>query len=376
MKPDLPLSAVAPEPMTPPDCNLTDFKFMPVDCQRLRDSDLNAEQTPEENWAAFLIWLASWHQVPAASIPDSDDWLAQKAGYKSRGRIDPRWKEVRAGALRGFVMCSDGRMYHPVVAEKAREAWLSKLKNRWMAECKRIRKHNERHGTSHPLPELEAWLSNGCRTGDPLGVASDMDPLSQRQDGFVAYDTPPVSQRQEGAVACDTPPLSHECRQQNANKGQGQGQGQGQGSVFPEQVPVGTPPPRSSPEGEAGGGEGEAGKPPPYEPPDCPHQRVLALWAEVMPELPQHDPGEWRNARSDNLKLRWRERAVRHRWASADDGLLFLRRLFGYIRGSTFLMGQSRPTANRERPFVIDLEWLVRAGNWSKVIEGKYHHTD
>lgn len=33
------------------------------------------------------------------------------------------WKKVRAVALHGWVKCSDGRFYHPVVAEKAAESW-------------------------------------------------------------------------------------------------------------------------------------------------------------------------------------------------------------------------------------------------------------
>lgn len=119
-----------PSPLTPDDCDLKDFAFMPLDVQRLRDSDLASEETPECCWAAVLIWCASWHQVPAASVPDSDQWLANQAGYVSRGKIDSRWKKVRDGALRGWIKCSDGRLYHAVVAEKALEAWIGKLTQR------------------------------------------------------------------------------------------------------------------------------------------------------------------------------------------------------------------------------------------------------
>lgn len=195
-----------PQPLTPLDCDLQDFKFMPVDAQRLRDSDLNAEQTPEENWAAFLLWLASWHQIPAASVPDSDDWLAQKAGYKARGRIDPRWKEIKAGAMRGFIMCSDGRWYHPVVAEKAVDAWNSKLDQRWRTECSRIKKHNDRHQMSLPRPTFDEWMSQGCPSGHRLPVPEDTGRMSQGTDGNVPGETP--------------------------SKRQGEGQGQGE-SISP-----------------------------------------------------------------------------------------------------------------------------------------------
>ncbi|WP_231642996.1 YdaU family protein [Ralstonia syzygii] len=100
---------------------------MPLHAARLRDSELASNETPEACWAAVLLWCASWHQVPAASMPDDDMWLASQANYAARGKIDKAWNKVRAGALRGWVKCADGRLYHPVVAEQALEAWLSKL---------------------------------------------------------------------------------------------------------------------------------------------------------------------------------------------------------------------------------------------------------
>jgi hypothetical protein len=56
---------------------------------------------------------------PAASLPADERLLANLAGY---GRDMKGWAEVRDDALHGFVECSDGRLYHPVVAEKALEA--------------------------------------------------------------------------------------------------------------------------------------------------------------------------------------------------------------------------------------------------------------
>lgn len=116
-----------PAPLTPSDCDLRDFSYMPLEVNRLRDSELVSCVTPECAFAAVLIWCASWHQLPAASIPKGDDWVADIAGYKARGKIDSHWKKVRDGALHGFIECNDGRLYHPVVAEKALEAWIQKL---------------------------------------------------------------------------------------------------------------------------------------------------------------------------------------------------------------------------------------------------------
>lgn len=105
------------EPLTPPDCDLRDFAFMKMDVMRLLDSDLFALSTGDEFKAALALWCKSWMQIPAASLPDDDRVLAHLSGAGSK------WKKLRPMALRGWVKCSDGRLYHPVVAEKALDAW-------------------------------------------------------------------------------------------------------------------------------------------------------------------------------------------------------------------------------------------------------------
>ena len=196
---------VLPAPLTSAECNLQDFAFMPLDVGRLRDSDLASNETPEACWAAVLLWSASWHQVPAGSIPDDDKWMSQQTGY---GRIVKEWLKVRAGALRGFVKCSDGRLYHPVVAEKAREAWQAKLEQRYRTECARVKKHNDRHGTRAVVPAFSEWVSLGCPTGNVLPVP------------VAGGGCPDVVPRDKSDCPLIVP-------RETASKGQGQGQGQG-----------------------------------------------------------------------------------------------------------------------------------------------------
>ena len=106
--------------------------------------------------------------------------------------------------------------------------------------------------------------------------------------------------------------------------------------------------------------------------PDCPHLEILALWAEVMPDLPQHDPDHWpESARADHLRARWRATSALKGWASKDEGLRYFRKLFGWCRGSDFLMGKAQ--SRDRRPFEFELAWLVNATNWTKVHEGKFH---
>lgn len=117
-----------PAPLTPPDCDLRDFPYMPLDVVRLRDSDLAGHEDPEVFRTAVLSWCVAWHQLPAASLPDDDAKLARLFGY---GRDIKGWQRIRAaGGLYGWIQCSDGRLYHPTVAEKATEAWAVAKKNK------------------------------------------------------------------------------------------------------------------------------------------------------------------------------------------------------------------------------------------------------
>ncbi|MEN9923965.1 MAG: hypothetical protein RL268_91 [Pseudomonadota bacterium] len=108
-------------PLTPADCDLRDFAFQPIDVRRLLTSETWIMGTGDERSAAITLWLECWHQVPAASVPNNDRMLAHlsQAGVK--------WGKVKQHALRGWVDGGDGRLYHPVVAEKALAAWIEKL---------------------------------------------------------------------------------------------------------------------------------------------------------------------------------------------------------------------------------------------------------
>jgi hypothetical protein len=177
---------------------------MPLDIQRLRDSDLAAESTPEECWAALLLWGAAWQQVPAASLPDNDRVLANLAGY---GRVVEAWLKVRAGALRNFILCSDGRLYHPVVAEKALTAWTGKLTQRWRTECARIKKDNERNGRSNPMPSLDQFLFERGLT--PTSGSSEV--TCPPRQLILSLGTPP------------TCPEGHDIQEKGKGKGKGKG---------------------------------------------------------------------------------------------------------------------------------------------------------
>ncbi|WP_322073352.1 hypothetical protein [Burkholderia cepacia] len=154
-----------PNPLTPADCDLRNFREMPIDVPRLLGSDLVHDESPEACWSAMLLWCVSWHEIPAGSMPDNDEWLAKRAGYWHKGKLDPTWHDVRDGALHGWIKCSDGRLYHPVLAEKANASWFSKHRHAHGKLGERIRKRNKgRPENGLPVlevPDLEAWIDMG-----------------------------------------------------------------------------------------------------------------------------------------------------------------------------------------------------------------------
>lgn len=166
-----------PAPLTPADCDLTDFQYMELDVRRLRDSEFAAASDAEAFRAGLLLWCAAWHQVPAASLPDNDVELANLAGF---GRVVKEWKKARAQALWGFVKCSDGRLYHPVIAEKALAAKVAKEEYAYKKFVDRMRKENKaREKDGKPLfgiPTPEQWKSGAY----PHGIPPEAPPDSGR----------------------------------------------------------------------------------------------------------------------------------------------------------------------------------------------------
>lgn len=153
-----------PDPLTAADCDLRDFPTMPLDGARLFGSEFHATSSDAAWRAGVTLWLKSWHQVPAASLPDDDVQLARLAEF---ARDVKSWKKVREEALRGWIKCSDGRLYHPVVAEKANAAWTRKQSYR-----SRSKKGNDARWNSQKDDQEPS-------NSDPSGTPSEIPASSQ-----------------------------------------------------------------------------------------------------------------------------------------------------------------------------------------------------
>lgn len=107
--------------------------------------------------------------------------------------------------------------------------------------------------------------------------------------------------------------------------------------------------------------------------PDCPHDAILALYAKHLPMLTQ--PRLWEGKRAEALRSRWRacakKNAVWPGYATQEGGLEFWDKFFAGVASARVLTeGIKRPDGSYWKP---DLPWLLKAENFFKVIDGKYH---
>jgi len=109
----------------------------------------------------------------------------------------------------------------------------------------------------------------------------------------------------------------------------------------------------------------EAGDVPPTRPakpakPDCPHQEIIALYHELLPQCPQ--VRDWTPARATQLRARWSENEKRQ-------NLDYWRQFFEYVGQCDFLVGRTG-----QKPFFADLEWMTKSANFTKIREAKYEN--
>lgn len=94
---------------------------------------------------------------------------------------------------------------------------------------------------------------------------------------------------------------------------------------------------------------------------NCPHDEIIALYHNILPANPRVKV--WNDTRKGYLRSRWREDESRQ-------DLSWWERFFTYISKSAFLTG--RVDQSQRKPFIADLEWIVKPSNFVKIIEGKY----
>ena len=107
--------------------------------------------------------------------------------------------------------------------------------------------------------------------------------------------------------------------------------------------------------------------------PPCPTQRILAIFGERLKELPQPRRELWDGSvGAKAMRDRWKwlltaQRADGQRYAETTEaGLEWFGLFFQTVADSDFLTGRSGGD------WRADLAWLMKPGNFSKVIQGNY----
>ena len=95
----------------------------------------------------------------------------------------------------------------------------------------------------------------------------------------------------------------------------------------------------------------------------CPHQEIVAIYHENIPT--GRRVKVWNEPRKAKLRARWREDQKRQ-------SLQWWGNFFAYIARSDFLTG--KVSTPGRKPFEIDLEWIVTAKNFARIIEGAYEN--
>ena len=166
------LNSDAPSPLVPACVDLRTYDWFPFFHKRLRGSAFWKRASDLACRISVDLWSESYEQVPAGSVPDDDHTLAEWAGF---GRRDlAGWTKVKAEVMSAWVLCSDGRWYHPTLSEVACKAWVERRQRFWSKECERIRKVNiKRQKDGQPLLEIppkpsdDAFVSgHGSDEGD------------------------------------------------------------------------------------------------------------------------------------------------------------------------------------------------------------------
>lgn len=173
-----------PEPLVPEECDLRGYEHMKLFGHKLFKSTLYTKGL--RNHRAFiasikLMWEAWQSQVPAGSLPDDDDELALLADF---GIDVEGWQAAKSLALHGWIKCSDGRLYHPLLAEDAIHSYEGRRRDR---ERKRAQRAAKKRKSEQDVPHL----SESC----PPDIRSESE---RERDIYQSKDWPTASPQARG----------------------------------------------------------------------------------------------------------------------------------------------------------------------------------
>jgi hypothetical protein len=148
----------------PEDTRAKGWRFE-LDHERIRQSDTWVLATLELRPWLLMLWMVAWEQTPCGSLPDDDELISARIGMPLEQFITH--KRV---LLRKWEKAEDGRLYHPVLVQRALEMIEKRHKDT-------VRRGKSRAGTrqSHAGVPRDAIVTGGDFDGDTGSVPRDAD---------------------------------------------------------------------------------------------------------------------------------------------------------------------------------------------------------
>lgn len=172
-----------PSPPVSADLDVRHLDSFMLNVDKLMASELWALATGEEFKAAVGLWCRAWRQVPAGSLPDNERMLASFADV-----APARWRKVREVAMRGFVLCSDGRLYHPLLCADAVRAKAASDAQRKRAQAGANGRWNKSKSNASSMPQASPEQSMGMPRERESDGAVISDPSGQRENARTPDD--------------------------------------------------------------------------------------------------------------------------------------------------------------------------------------------
>jgi uncharacterized protein YdaU (DUF1376 family) len=188
------------EPLVGKEVDLTGLHGFVFRVDSYLSSELRAISSLEEIGAALNLWAHAWKQHPPGSLPDDDAVLASFSGA---GR---RWQKVRKNALRSFVLCSDGRLYHPTLCEEVKKIWEGrcKLRNRIKKFREDVKNNNVKNQQDEEMCNAYISVTKRVRNAHvqtEVEVEGEVEGEVEAMDTSVSKKT--TQKKPADAVVCD-----------------------------------------------------------------------------------------------------------------------------------------------------------------------------
>jgi uncharacterized protein YdaU (DUF1376 family) len=185
-----------PAPLVEAHVDCSDLPGFMLNTERLMSSELLALHGNEVLGAALLLWCRAWKQRPAASLPDDDQVVAAFARLPLK-----KFRAIREAVMRGFVKCSDGRLYHGVLAVEAAKAYERKIafRKRRAADATRLKDWRiSKRETANETPDETGFTTSFIADGNGKERDRDRDNIGK--------DSPSESPKESSSRGRKLPP--------------------------------------------------------------------------------------------------------------------------------------------------------------------------